>query len=403
MIVEALTRLTQVALRGAPHREMKSGPRYHWIRFLRRFPGYYETLWRTRPRVAEHRLVQVHLEPTNLCNLRCVGCTNPRQTAPTGMMPLAHAREVIDQALAAVGPTCILGFYIRGESTLHPELAEMIRYARDRGFRRLLLSSNVARIREEQAEAVFAAGLSELRLSIDGADAATFERIRLGASFAQVEENVAMLDRVRRRLGADVFFRLHAALDAAGFRTIPRIYRKFHHVVQRFVFTALVNQGGLFAQPDARSLSRMRFAVSTRFQLPCRLLFDYAGVTWDGKVTSCCVDYSDHFVVGRLEDGIAAAFGGQGADQLREAHLRGDLDPLCARCGFSNALVDWFEDEVNLHVEKHGVDLGDPRRDARFERFLDLAVSKFDALADAAEARARSDAPRKEEAGGCSS
>lgn len=390
MIVEALTRMTNVALRGAPHREMKSGPRYHWIRFLRRFPAYYETLWRTRPRAAAHRLVQIHLEPTNLCNLRCVGCTNPRQTAPTGLMPLEHAREVIDQAHAAVGPSCILGFYIRGESTLHPELAEMIRYARDRGFRRLLLSSNIARIREEQAEAIFAAGLSELRLSIDGADAAAFERIRLGASFAQVEANVVMLDRVRRRLGADVHFRLHAALDHAGFRAVPRIYRKFRDVIQRFVFTVLVNQGGLFAEPAARSLSRMRFAASTRFQLPCRLLFDYAGVTWDGKVTSCCVDYSDHFVVGRLEHGIARAFGGQSADRLRESHLRGDLDPLCARCGFSNALVDWFEDEVNLHVEKHGAELCDPRSDPRFERFLDRAIAKFDGLADDAEARCSS-------------
>ncbi len=388
MLMPALVRLTDRAVAGRPHRKVTTGPAAAWIGLLRRSPAYYRALWaaeqRARPSAPPAELVQIHLEPTNLCDLRCAGCHNPVQGAKTGTMPLARARRVIDEAVAVVGPRALVGFFLRGEPTLHPELGAMLRYARERGLTRLLVSSNVARIDEATAEALVSAGLSELRLSVDGAEPASFERIRRGASFARVLENVAMLHRVRRRLGAPVRFRLHAALDAAGLRDVPRLVRTFGGLVDRFKVTLLVNQGGLAAPERARALSGLRFATSTKFQRPCRLLWQYAGVTWDGKVSSCCVDYSDRFVTGRLDDGIRAAFDGPASRALRAAHVRGDLDPLCAACGFSNALVDWFEDELDAYVTR-GASLLDPRRDAAYLAWLDRAVAKFDRLADEAE------------------
>ncbi len=355
-----------------------------WVDWLRRSPAYYRALW-SLGREPEVRLGQIHLEATNLCNLRCVTCHNPKQKAPTGMMSMEMAREVIDQAWAAIGPEGVLGFYIRGESTLHGELPEMIGYARQRGFRRLLLSTNAARLKPAQIEGLLEAGLSELRLSMDGADAQTFERIRVGASHRRVCANVEALDRARRRVGSACVFRLHAALDAQGFGQIPRFVRRWAHVVQRFKFTVAVNQGGLFDEATARALSGMRFATSTAYQIPCRLLFGYAGVTWDGKITSCCVDYDEHFLVGRLDEGIEATFLGERAEALRSSHLRGDFGVLCGQCGFASALVDWFEDEVERYVSRHFGALCDPALDGRFERWLGDTVERFNALAAEAE------------------
>ena len=72
-------------------------------------------------------------------------------------------------------------------------------------------------------------------------------------------------------------------------------------MIQCFKFTVAVNQGGLFAPDRAASFSGMPFATSTDYQIPCRILYDYIGVTHDGKLTSCCVDYREAFVVGHLE------------------------------------------------------------------------------------------------------
>jgi hypothetical protein len=382
MWIRLLTRATDCLLGRRPHRSIRTGPWLRWLELLRMSPEYYRTLWELRPRERPARLAQIHLEATNHCNLRCITCTNPVQTAPRGFMPLERARAVIDQALDASGPDTIIGFYIRGESTLHPGLAEMIAYARDRGFRRLLLSTNASRLDPARAEAILAAGLSELRLSVDGADAAAFERIRVGASFRRVRDTIETLDRTRRRLGSRALFRLHATLDRSGLEDVPRFVRTWAGPIDRFKFTVAVNQGGLLDDAHAAAISGgLAFAVSGRFQLPCRPLFDYAGVTWDGKITSCCVDYHERFVAGRLEEGIAATFHGPASGALRAAHVRGDFGPTCSRCGFASALVDWFEDELDLYVEQNASRLADPALDCEYHRWLARAIRKFDRLA----------------------
>ena len=382
MLGRVLVRAANRVLGDRPHRSLRTGVRFQLVQFLRRWPDHYRVEWTRRPSPPAPRLRQIHLEPTNACNLRCVTCSNPRQTAATGLMPLQRAHEVIDQALRDVGPDCIVGFYLRGESTLHPELPAMIRYAHERGFRRLLLSTNLTRLDAAQAEALLSSGLSELRLSIDGADAERFERIRAGADFAQVCDHLALLDATRRRLGVRVHFRLHATLDADGLRTVPRFLQRFGGVIDRFKLCVAVNQGGLFDAPAAAALSELRFAVASGWQRPCRILFEYAGVTWDGKVGSCCVDYHDRFVAGRLDDGIRQTFENRQSEALREDHRRGSLGPECAACGFSNALVDWFEDELNLYVEAHARTLQEPAGAARYQRWLTRTIDKFNQLAD---------------------
>jgi hypothetical protein len=299
------------------------------------------------------------------------------------------ARRVIDEARATVGADCTLGFYIRGEPTLHPRLPDMIRYARDRGMRRLLLSTNLARVDRRLAGELLGAGLSELRLSIDGPDAESFERARRGAEFSRVCAAVTALHEERRRLGSRCHFRLHAAIDRAGFRRVPAFVRRWGGLVDSFKFTAAVNQGGLFDPGYALGLSGLRFAAAGSHQIPCRILYNYAGVTWDGKITSCCVDYDEHFVIGRIEEGIDRAFRGRVAREMRAAHLAGRMGPLCGRCGFANALVDWFEDEVNQYVERHRRQLRDPRFDRRYFRWLRYSIAKFDGIANTAQVEPR--------------
>lgn len=383
-IATAAIHLTHRVLPLQSHRKLKGGLPLRWVELLRRSPDYYRLLWAKEPAEPRAELVQVHLEATNACNLRCTICTNPRQKAPLGMMDMETARAVVDQTLAAAGPGCGIGFYMRGESTLNPLLPEMIAYARSRGFRRLLLSSNVAKLSEERARAILGAGLSELRLSVDGARPDRYERVRLGGRFHRVCENIAMLDRVRRELGADVFFRLHATLDEEGLHDVPLFLRRFGDVVQRFKFTVAVNQGGLHTGGEAAQLSRLRFATSTRYKRPCRMFYSFTGVTWDGKISPCCVDYDEQFVAGRLQDGdsVGAAFAGERFRAFRSEQAQGRFGTLCESCGFSNALVDWFEDELNQYVEARAEELRDPRREGRYHRWLRAAIDRFDRLAD---------------------
>ncbi len=133
-----LTRVTNFLIRKS-HREVTKGLKYRWITFLRKYPDYYRYLYKTYQQPVVPHLTQIHLELTNRCDLKCKACSNADKSGPKGMMSTQTAKDIIDETMRIAGPGCIMGFYIRGESTLHPDLPGLIDYARSKGFKHLLL------------------------------------------------------------------------------------------------------------------------------------------------------------------------------------------------------------------------------------------------------------------------
>jgi MoaA/NifB/PqqE/SkfB family radical SAM enzyme len=88
---------------------------------------------------------------------------------------LPHLEEVVLQGL--------------GEPLLAPDLIDMVRLAASRGIR-VGFNTNATLLWPERSRALVAAGLDWLCISLDGADAATYEAIRDGARFDRVEANV---------------------------------------------------------------------------------------------------------------------------------------------------------------------------------------------------------------------
>ena len=356
------------------------GLRGRWIRFLRRFPAYYQYLY-AHYQQPESELVQIHLEPTNACNIRCTTCNNPHMTIPTGYMALNKAKALIDEAWGILGAKGVLGLFLRGESVLHRALPEMVAYAKQKGFSNILLSTNAMLLSELRGEALLEAGLGELRISIDAPYPAEFERIRAGASFSAVDRHVKNLRRARQKIGSPCLFRLHASLHRDSFFDIPHFVRRWSDFFDVLKFTVAVNQGGLFSEKKAFEFSHLPFAVSENYKIPCRILYNYIGVNWDMQMSSCCVDYENRFVVGRAEEGLAAVFQNAKSQALRESHRRAQWDSACLRCGFNNILNDWFEDEINDYVHRHRKIQSDPLFEVQFRRFLTTSIRKFNFLA----------------------
>ena len=113
---------------------------------------------------------------------------------------------------------------------------------------------------------------------------------------------------------------------------------------------------------------------------------DDFGILASGEVTTCCVDYDEQFIAGRLDggDAVGPTFSGPTYRRFRQEQASGRFGPLCESCGFSNVLVDWFEDELNQHVEAHRAPLCDERLDGRFHEWLRGLIDRFDRLADGA-------------------
>lgn len=123
---------------------------------------------------SRHNLVHLNLQLLYQCNFRCKICDFWKE--PYTSMPQLSADNIsiISEKVAEAGPMIVsIG---GGEPLLHPELQQIIRTLSDRHFP--VMISNGWYVTPENARAMFKAGLYEISISVDYADAAHHDRQR---------------------------------------------------------------------------------------------------------------------------------------------------------------------------------------------------------------------------------
>jgi radical SAM protein with 4Fe4S-binding SPASM domain len=85
-----------------------------------------------------------------------------------------------------------------GEPFLHPRFFDMTRYAAGKGMR-VSVNTNLTVLPQSHADRLASSGIDTMFVSVDGALASTYERIRVGARFDRLERNLARLAGAARR------------------------------------------------------------------------------------------------------------------------------------------------------------------------------------------------------------
>lgn len=134
------------------------------------------------------RPLKVYVEPTNACNLACTTCVRHSWDEPEGFMEPATFEAVV----AGLEPGGTVAFMGLGEPLLHPRFLEMVRLAKRCGLR-AEVTTNALLLDDAMAGGLLEAGLDQLVVSIDGANAEAFGRVRPGASLERVVANVQRL------------------------------------------------------------------------------------------------------------------------------------------------------------------------------------------------------------------
>jgi MoaA/NifB/PqqE/SkfB family radical SAM enzyme len=144
---------------------------------------------------------ELQVEVTGACNLACRMCLvryRPKLGKSEGAMCFHTFKELVDQ-LPDLEKLTLQGL---GEPLLAPDLFRMVEYAAARGIR-IGFNTNGTLLTAVRSRRLVEAGLSWLHVSLDGATAATYERIRDGSSFARVRQNILDLVSVMRDRGGD--------------------------------------------------------------------------------------------------------------------------------------------------------------------------------------------------------
>jgi radical SAM protein with 4Fe4S-binding SPASM domain len=137
----------------------------------------------------------LYIETTNRCNLRCRGCIIYRGNwEPDRDISLAEIIRIIDQ-LPDLEQVYLHGI---GEPLLNKELPDIIRHLKSRNVH-ALFNSNGILLNDQRQQELVAAGLDELRISLDAGSTGGYQKIRGSNRFEQIVENLKSLRLLQKQ------------------------------------------------------------------------------------------------------------------------------------------------------------------------------------------------------------
>jgi uncharacterized radical SAM superfamily protein len=272
--------------------------------------------------------LHVDIELTNICDLKCEMCERRLMKRPLGMMTKETFQTIIDECKdIGVDSVKLSGW---GESLLHKDLIEMIRYAKENSELILHFNTNANQMTDKISEGIVDAGLDKLTISLDGISKKTYEKVRRGGKFEKVRGNIDSLLDVKKQN--------KSFLPVVTLQIIRMSITE--HEVDLFVdywkdrvdYVSVTNIGATTSDEKILSLS-LREKKRVGFK-PCEQLWQRFTIFWDGTVTVCCNDFDGYLAVGKVGvDSLIDLWRGEKLTNLRKRHKDLNFDGLvCGKC-----------------------------------------------------------------------
>ena len=268
----------------------------------------------------------LHLESALSCNLMCAMCyqsdsalQNAIKASSVKLMKWDLFTKVIDEAVAL--NCCAVVFAGRGEPTLNPRFSEMLKYCHEKGILDIKFNTNAMTLTEKMArEWLSIKAPLTIVFSVDAADKDTFEKIRIGASFDKVVNNIKMFNRIRNEEFPDSPVRTRIQMVMFNNEQDPEKAKNFWALlVDEFsVRNANCEQAGNVYQNDPNG------PKNVCPDKVCRAPFTRLYVWSDGNVNPCESDYLSHLQVGNVyKESLHDIWNGPKIMKLRIAHMSG--------------------------------------------------------------------------------
>lgn len=295
----------------------------------------------TRIEEAAEFPVVILLDNTNACNLRCSMCdhANMKHHRPLARMDFKLYTRLIDE-IARERPDARVWEIFFGDPFMCPDMAERIRYAKDKGLTDVVLNSNGVLMSEKKAKAVIEAGLDAIYVGIDAAKAETYEKIRVGGKYDKAVANVlgyrdllAKHGRPDQKLFVQFVISEPNEDEVDAFREFWTSHGVNVKIRPKVSWAGLVSADNLSSNEDL-------------VRKPCYWLMRTINICADGRVALCSVDVHCRVPCGdATASSIKELWGGRLAE-LRKMHKEGRFDELPEMC---RCCRDWQSAYAEYH------------------------------------------------------
>jgi len=208
-----------------------------------------------------------------------------------------------------------------GESLLHPQFAEMIRYARERGIVDIMFNTNATLLSNDKSLEIIEAKPDLIIFSVDAPDKIIYESQRIGANYEKVEENIRKFVELKNQIYPKILTRAHMVYTDESQFLIDCHIRRWQGLVDEIT----INKASRYSES----------LVNKKFK--CRAPFRRLDIACDGSVYVCDPDRDPKgkLILGNVkEKSIYEIWHSEKIQKMRDAFLRispEEIDP-CKYC-----------------------------------------------------------------------
>lgn len=299
-------------------------------------------------------LKKIQIEPTNKCNFACKMCRRTNWQRDNGDISVKNFGNIIYK-IPHVENIHIQGM---GEPFLHPNILELFKIAKTK-CQYVTTTTNASLLNPINAEDILRSGLSHINISLDTMDENIFNKTRPGICLRTILRNIKSFIETRndilanctiaigsvakkdtinnaidvinfsKEVGADFYYlqNLHTHSKNSPYYKNNTIKKKDAHIVK------LIEK----IHKISNLSNRLTIFVPSFFQsnrrATCRWPRRGVNITWDGYVTSCCLQPDPTLVhFGNIfTTSFDDIWNSKKYNHFRKAYEEGDYQP-CLDC-----------------------------------------------------------------------
>ena len=261
--------------------------------------------------VSEYPL-HVDLELASICNLRCPMCYTIskefKSKVNAKLMDFDLFTKLVDEC--ATGNVYSIRLSFRGESFIHKQIVECVKYAKNKGIKEVSTLTNGLKLDEDMFKEMMYAGIDWITISFDGLGR-IYEEIRRPAKYERAVEKITNYAKIKAEAGrVKPIIKVQSILPAIE-RDPEAFYKVFAPITDMVSANPLID----FLESKSDMLKVENFS--------CPQIYQRLVIGADGLCMMCSNDEEGKVIVGDVnKQTIHEVWHGKEMKRVREIHSR---------------------------------------------------------------------------------
>lgn len=273
----------------------------------------------------------VLIDTVSFCNLKCSMCVHKAMKRKKSFMDWNIYTKIIDE-VAAKNKDARIWMEFFGDPFVRakykPTIFDMVKYAKDKGLRDVVINTNGCLMNEENARKIIAAGIDAIYVGIDAFSEKTYNENRCGGNYQETVNNLLTLLRIKKEEKLDKL----------------NVYAQFvemdNNINERQAFVDFWTSKGAYVKirPMVTWAGKIDREVKTenlKNRMPCSWIMDCIVIADDGRVPNCACDLDVSNSFGNINENSIEEIWNTTIKDFRAKHLEhrfDELNDICKNC-----------------------------------------------------------------------